>query len=147
MCSGAIKAEQPQFKTKLKGTENPLLNPEELNLQYVSLLMEMNVVPIIVWDFEGGLISGNDIYFEMLGYTREEFKKGGIDWASVTPPEYLSLDQRCVDELKRGATFCRPYVKEYIRKDGSRVAVKLWNARGSGKGAKNIAIILPISDF
>jgi PAS domain S-box-containing protein len=77
-----------------------------------------------------GVVSGvfdrvpeaNDTFLELTGYTRADLREGRIHWLSLTPPEYVPLDELAHEEgLRFGA--CTPYEKELIRKDGSRVPV------------------------
>lgn len=132
-----------KLNEKLGGNENPILSPSSIeNIPYAKAFLEMNVVPMLVWNNEGGLIAANDAYLKMIGYTREEMRAGKIDWVTVTPAEYRALDQNCIQQLKTQDS-CTPYVKEYIRKDGTRIAIKLWNAHAATKDGKNLAIILP----
>lgn len=136
---------QPQLNPKLSTDLNPILSPEALkNMPYAQLFLGMNVVPALVWDNQGGLVAANDAYLQMIGYTRQEMLSGKMDWVTITPPEYRALDQHCIEQLQ-SQTYCTPYVKEYIRKDGKRIAIKLWNARDMEKGGYNVAIILPLS--
>lgn len=130
----------PQLGTQL----NPVLEPSQLqHLPYVKLFLEMNAVPMIVWDTQGGLVAANDAYLNMIGYTRDELRSKKIDWVTITPQEYRHFDQTCLDQLKAGQ-LCDPYVKKYKRKDGKLITVKLWNAREPH--GSNIAIILPAGE-
>ncbi len=77
-----------------------------------------------------GIVSGeldhvpemNDALLELVGYSREDLLEGRLHWPDLTPPEYAPLDELAQDEgLRFGA--CTPYEKEFVRKDGTRVAV------------------------
>ncbi len=39
------------------------------------------------------ITDGNDEFLEMVGYTREEMEAGLIDWRTMTPAEYVRLDE------------------------------------------------------
>lgn len=137
-------AQSDRLQKKLGSQENPVLAPAQIkNLPYTRLFLSMNAVPMLVWDSEGGLVAANDQYLKLIGYTRKELQQGKIDWATITPPEYLALDHHCINQLKDNE-FCTPFVKEYVRKDGKRIAVKLWNARNKEKNGQAIAIIIPL---
>lgn len=134
-------AATPQLNPHLGAKNNPVLTPDQLQgLPYVKLFMNMNAVPMLVWNDQGGLVAANDAYLQLIGYTRAEMLAGKIDWVTITPPEYRKFDENCIKQLQ-AQSYCNPYTKEYVRKDGHRIKVKLWNARE--KGGKNIAIILP----
>jgi PAS domain S-box-containing protein len=66
----------------------------------------------------------NDAALRLMDATREEFESGLRDWAMATAPEHLARDIalcRQVAETGRGD----PIEKDYIRKDGTRVPVRL----------------------
>jgi formate hydrogenlyase transcriptional activator len=64
----------------------------------------------------------NDVFLDLVGYTREDLLAGRLNWPDVTPPEYSPFDELAQEEaLRFGA--CTPYEKELIRKDGTRIPV------------------------
>jgi len=99
--------------------------------QKLRLLAEANIIGVLTADPER-ILDANSIFLDMVGYTREDLEAGRVRWPEMTPPEYEPLDRRAVAELlDRGA--CRPFEKEYFRKDGSRVPVLIGGARVSDK--------------
>ncbi|MGO9952103.1 MAG: CHASE3 domain-containing protein [Dissulfurispiraceae bacterium] len=74
--------------------------------------------------YPDGLLGLTNKAFEQLtGYSGEELR--AIDWAkTLTPPEWLEIEQHKLDELHHTGLPVR-YEKEYIRKDGSRVPIEL----------------------
>jgi PAS domain S-box-containing protein len=65
----------------------------------------------------------NRSFERLTGYTAAELRS--LDWsATLTPPEWREREQQQLDELHRTGQPVR-YEKEYVRKDGSRVAVEL----------------------
>jgi len=90
----------------------------------VRRLVDSNIIGVIHSDAAGNVIDANNAFLEMIGYTREELDAGNVHWDDMTPAEYLELDKHGMEEAKaRGA--CTPYEKEYLRKDGGRIAVLL----------------------
>ena len=85
-------------------------------------LAESNIIGVIFADFSGNIIDANDAFLQMVGYTREEFNQGKVRWDTMTPPEYLPLDEEKILELQASGS-STPWEKEYIRKDGSRIRV------------------------
>lgn len=68
-------------------------------------------------------------FLRTIGYTRADFESGDLDWQEMTPPEQLHLDEAGIQQaLAAGDGFTAPYVKEFIRKDGTRVPVLLVSA-------------------
>lgn len=77
-----------------------------------------------------GILSGefdhipeaNDVFLEMVGYTREDLESGRLRWPDLTPPEFFAQDELAHEEsLRFGA--CSPFEKELICKDGTRIPV------------------------
>jgi len=82
-----------------------------------------------------GVVSGeferipevNAAFLDLIGYSTEDLQSGRLSWLDLTPLEYSALDELAHEEgLRFGA--CTPYEKEFIRKDGTRVAVLVTTA-------------------
>jgi PAS domain S-box-containing protein len=85
-------------------------------------LVESSIIGIGIGTLDGKLLDANDAWLKLMGYTHEEMLSGTLRWDKMTPPEYHEIDQWAVDQLtKTGVAL--PWEKEFIRKDGSRVAV------------------------
>jgi PAS domain S-box-containing protein len=82
----------------------------------------------------------------MTGYTREDLARGEIDWLGMTPPEYRHFDEESVRELKETGVNHKPFEKEYIRKDGTRVPVILAGAMLDEGRTSGVAFVLDITD-
>jgi PAS domain S-box-containing protein len=70
------------------------------------------------------ILDSNDHYLRIVGYSREELDAGEVSWLRLTPPEWLAADARVIGELRvhgRAAS----YEKEYIRRDGTTVKVRI----------------------
>jgi two-component system, cell cycle sensor histidine kinase and response regulator CckA len=88
----------------------------------VKRLVESNIIGIGIGTLDGKLLDGNDSFLKLLGYSREELLSGALRLDGMTPPEYNDVDQRAVEQLKNTG-IAPPWEKEFIRKDGRRVAV------------------------
>jgi PAS domain S-box-containing protein len=84
-------------------------------------LSESGVIGVLVADPER-ILEANDAFLDLLGYTRAEMLAGQIRWSEITPPEYDELDQRAIAQLLDTGV-CRPFEKEYLRKDRRRVPI------------------------
>jgi transcriptional regulator with GAF, ATPase, and Fis domain len=62
----------------------------------------------------------------------------------VTPPEWRQQDERAIAELKATATV-QPYEKEFIRRDGTRIAVLVGGALFDAQGNDGVAFALDLS--
>jgi PAS domain S-box-containing protein len=108
-------------------------------------LVEANVVGIVTFTLEGTITGANDAFLQMLQYTREDLAAGNVRWTDLTPTEWRSSDEGPVAELKETGIF-RPFEKEYIRKDGSRVPVLLGGTLFERDGNEGVAFILDLSE-
>jgi PAS domain S-box-containing protein len=124
-----------------KNVEVALIQAHERLRRFV----EANIVGVVTASPSGGIIQTNDYYLRVIGYTREEFEQGMIDWRAITPPEWLPADEHAIEELREHGT-CTPYEKEYGRRDGTRVSVFLSNAMLPGPEEQIAAFVLDITE-
>lgn len=83
--------------------------------------VESNVIGIVIADLNR-IIEANDVFLEIIGYTRDDLASGNFGWIALTPPEQLARDMQAIEEMKAlGA--CSAFEKDLIRKDGSRVPI------------------------
>jgi PAS domain S-box-containing protein len=71
-----------------------------------------------------GITQANGAFLRMVGYTEADLAAGPLDSQAMTPPEWAPADQAALTELQATGA-CRPFRKEYWRKDGSRVPVEI----------------------
>ncbi|MEH2111107.1 PAS domain S-box protein [Nostoc sp.] len=115
----ALSSELQTARRKAETSLNLLQNSE----MRFSRLAESNIIGVLVTDINNGLIvEANDAFLNMIGYAREDLFANQMNWREITPPEYLILSERSVAELKTTGV-CKPFEKEYIRKDGDRIPV------------------------
>jgi PAS domain S-box-containing protein len=87
----------------------------------------------------------NDRALEIIDCTREEFERGDRGCLSATPPEYLHLDHLAVRQvLETGRA--DPFEKEYARKDGTRVPVRLTLAPLPGQPGRAVVGIEDLTE-
>jgi PAS domain S-box-containing protein len=84
-------------------------------------LIDSNIIGVVIHREDGSIIDANDAFLSMTSYTREDLANG-LRWPNLTPPEYKPMHDRAIAELRQTGSF-RPYEKEYLRKDGSRIPV------------------------
>ena len=89
-------------------------------------ILESSMLGIGVWT-GGWVTEANDALLELLGWTRAELASGAIVTAVLSPPEYRDTDMKSLAECVAHGT-CRPYEKEFFRKDGTRVPVLVGGA-------------------
>lgn len=84
-------------------------------------LVDANIIGVIVCNLDK-ILEANDVFLQMVGYTREQLIAGEISWLNLTPPEYLDVDEQGLEEL-RNTGKCPPFEKEYIHSSGSRIPI------------------------
>jgi formate hydrogenlyase transcriptional activator len=87
---------------------------------------ESTIAGIVSGEFDR-IPEANDTFLELVGYSREDLLAGRLVWPDLTPREYAALDELAHEEgLRFGA--CTPFEKELVRKDGTRVPVRVATA-------------------
>ena len=71
-----------------------------------------------------GIREANDAFLRLTGYTREDLTAGRVHWRLLTPPEWTSVDDSAVAELRATGSY-GPHLKEYRRNDGTRLTVEV----------------------
>lgn len=116
---------------------------KDLKLTYSRLrrIVDSNIVGIVITTASGKVIDTNDYYLNVIGFSRIEFESGIIDWRNITPPEWITLDEKALMELKSSGT-SSAYEKEYLRRDGIRVPVLIVNAILPGENEQIVSFVL-----
>ena len=107
-------------------------------------LVDSNIVGVMIWDLDGRITDANDAFLDMLQYGREEIVSGGVRWTDLTPSEWREQDERATAELKATGTV-QPYEKQFVRKDGTRIAVLTGGALFDRQGNDGVALALDLS--
>lgn len=84
--------------------------------------VDANLIGLFSSSPEHSFMRANDVFLNMLGYTRKEFYARNFDWRSITPSEHLARGEKALEELKATGTFA-PFENEYVRKDGTRIPI------------------------
>jgi len=107
-------------------------------------LVESNIIGVFFWDLAGGITEANDAFLRSVGYSRQDLLSGNAGWESMTPPEYRAADARSIEEIRQSGT-CQPFEKEFIRKDGERVAVLIAGATFEGSSEQGVSFVLDLT--
>ena len=106
-------------------------------------LYRSNIVGIL-YGREHTVLGANERFLQMVGRDRAHLE-GGLDWMAMTPPEHRAQDERGMEVLRRGEPF--PVVeKEYLRPDGSRVAVLIGGAVVNSEPYEWVSVVVDVSD-
>ena len=87
------------------------------------LLFERSPVGMNLCRMDGLWLESNPAFLSMLGYTREE-ADGKLTYWELTPREYDAQEAVQLESLARTGRY-GPYEKEFLRKDGTRIPVRL----------------------
>ena len=120
---------------------------ERLRLAHERLrqFIDSNIIGVVIANADGKIIETNDYYLNIIGFTREEFETGKVDWRAITPHEWLPADEEGILELYEKGT-CTPYEKEYQLRDGTRISVLLTDALLPGPEEEIAAFVLDITE-
>ncbi|MBG1258647.1 PAS domain S-box protein [Nostoc commune] len=127
--------------TQLKQTEQAL---QESEAKFRSVV-ESNMIGIGFWHRDGRITDANNALLNMVGYTREELLAGTLSWQDLTPREYILLDEQALTQFQ-DSSFCTPYQKEYVRKDGSRFSILIGGSHFEGTVDRGAFFVLDITE-
>ena len=85
-------------------------------------------VGIVLTDADTRYVDFNETFRRMTGYSAEELRL--LDYRLLTAEEFRATTDAQLDEAKRSGRY-GPYEKDYVRKDGSRLPVRLNGVRFS----------------
>ena len=108
-------------------------------------LVDANIIGIVIWNLEGQTLDANDAFLRMVGYEREDLISGRLRWTEMTPPEWRDRAAQALAELKNTGTI-RPFEKEYLRKNGSRVPVLIGAAAFGERRDQGVAFVLDLTE-
>jgi PAS domain S-box-containing protein len=108
-------------------------------------LIDSNAQGVFFWNENGSIHDANDAFLDLIGYTRDDLEAGRIDWVALTPPEYAGLDRLARRDLADSG-FCKPYEKEFFRKDGSRLPILIGIAAFEDNREEGVAFIVDLSE-
>ena len=108
-------------------------------------IADSNIIGIAFWDMDGRITEANQGFLDLVGFSREDLRAGGLRWRDITPTEYRHLDDRALTEM-RACGACRPFEKEYARKDGRRVPVLIGAALLEKSECEGVAFILDLTE-
>jgi PAS domain S-box-containing protein len=111
----------------------------------VRRLVDSNIIGIFIWRFDGRVVEANDAFLRIVGYSRDDFVSGDLEWRELTPVEWRDQDNRRAEEL-RATGISHPYEKEYLRKDGSRVPVLVGAALFEERGDEGVAFVIDLTN-
>lgn len=86
-------------------------------------LFERSPIGLNLCRMDGLWLQSNPAFLDLIGYDRAE-ADGGLTYWQLTPPEYHDAERAQLASLHARGVY-GPYEKEFVRKDGTRVPVRL----------------------
>jgi PAS domain S-box-containing protein len=122
--------------------ENSRLYRDVAHLQAkIRRLIDANIIGVAIWNPEGRIVDANDAFLRVAGYEREDIASGRVHRMELTGPEQCDSDSLTAAGLQTTGAV-RPFEKEYLRKDGSRVPVLIKAATFEDAGEEGVAFVL-----
>src|SRR6202048_2311676 len=81
----------------------------------------------------------------MLGYNHEDLVSSRIRWTELTPAEWARADQEALAQMSATGS-CKPFEKEFFRKDGGRVPILIAGALFEWKRGEGVAFVIDMTD-
>src|SRR5215211_2824617 len=94
-------------------------NPEGKVEAALRRLVDTNLVAILFTDLAGNILSADDSFLNLLGYTSENLPPSIHD---LTPPEHHRLDEEAFEKLMAFGA-CAPFEKDFLKHDGTSLPV------------------------
>jgi len=94
----------------------------QVSKEKLSRYFDLSPLGFVLTDMQGKFIECNKAFNKLCGYLEDELYS--LDYWSLTPDDYKEEEIKQLEFLKNTGRY-GPYEKEYRRKDGSRVPVRL----------------------
>jgi PAS domain S-box-containing protein len=108
-------------------------------------LVDANIIGITLWNVKGRINEANEAFLRMVEYDREDLLSGRVRWRELTPEKWREADEQALAELA-ATGICKPFEKEYFRKDGSRVPVLVGAALLQGTPDEGVGFVLDLTE-
>lgn len=108
-------------------------------------LIDSNLIGILVSNAQGAVIEANDVFLDIVGYTRRDVEEGRVTRDALTPPEHRPLDAWAQLQLDQTG-HAPPWEQEYVRRDGRRVRVLVGLAPLPGTDHQHASFVLDLTE-
>jgi PAS domain S-box-containing protein len=111
----------------------------------VRRLVDSNIIGVCIFDLDRRIMEANDAFLGIVGYSRDDVISGRLSFSGLTPPEWAGADQRALAEMASTGT-CRPYEKDFLRKDNSHVPVLVGGATFGELRHQGVAFVVDLTE-
>jgi PAS domain S-box-containing protein len=105
---------------------------------------ESGILNICWFTEDGRILDANDAYLALVGFTRDELKRGLLRWDRLTPPDSIDRARAAMEELRCSGKIS-PYETEYERRDGTRFW-GLFGAAAYENRNQGVGFVIDITD-
>lgn len=140
----ALQQRIEELEAALRDRDELLAAAQASEARYRQLMLS-NMVGVAFWHVDGRITEANDAFLAIVGYTRDDLAQGGVNWQQMTPPEHAEREREALAQIGAHGV-CAPFEKEYIRKDGQRVAVFIGGALLDESSHEGVCFVVDISD-
>jgi diguanylate cyclase (GGDEF)-like protein/PAS domain S-box-containing protein len=106
---------------------------------------ENNMAPMTFTDADDKIISINDAFCQMVGFTKEELL--GCDSTPFTYPDDVGITENTLERLISGEVDQERYVKRYLRKDGRVIDVEVSRSPARDQDGKIVYFVFSERDI
>jgi PAS domain S-box-containing protein len=108
-------------------------------------LVDANVIGVITVDLDGHVLSANDAFCAMVGWTQDEVRAGLVGPATTRPPEWDGATAGAIAEVIATGAATR-IEKEYVHKDGHRIPVLIGGSMVDAASLRCACFVLDLTD-
>jgi two-component system CheB/CheR fusion protein len=137
------KAEVINFLFDISDTKLLQEHLAVMNKNYQSI-WNSGIVGINFWNTEGYILDCNDAYTDMLGYTKEEIKRGEVKWSDMVDPAINKY--KAGIEAARSGRSVKPYETRHRHKDGGYRDLMIMYTMLYGSKNEGISLVIDITD-
>ncbi len=88
-------------------------------------VFESDLIGMAIGFIDGTLIEVNECYAKMVGYSRDDVVSGKVNWAALTPADYLDVEMMYLARMRETGE-PQTYEKQYIHRDGHRIDILIY---------------------
>lgn len=108
-------------------------------------IFDSKMTGFFFWEEDGRITDANDLFLEMVGYSRADLENGPVNLHAITPPEYRNVEMQAIEQIRREGV-CEPFEKQYVRRDGTRFPVLIGAANvNEGGEIKGVTCVMDIT--
>lgn len=104
-------------------------------------LYNASVVGMMDWHVDGRILSANNAFLNMIGYSQDDLNSGRLNWRTITPEQFKKADKKAAKQIIESG-YCQAYEKAFIHKDGHQVCVYIGSAILQGINDRGICFVI-----